>query len=112
MNKPVHTKYFILIPTVLNIGVFYMLAQPLGWVQLLLTPAWRAVLMCCGVAMTGVMALAYVRLHQDIEASSEAAPTAENRAVAATSSKPATPVKSAADGGVYEAAESEEKAQA
>ncbi len=109
MHKPVHTKYFILIPTVLNIGVFYMLAQPLGWVQLLLTPAWRAVLMCCGVAMTGVMALAYVRLHQDAEGPAET-PAAESK-TASTTSQPAPPVKNAADGGVYEAAESEEKAK-
>ncbi|MBS3821688.1 MAG: hypothetical protein KGY81_08000, partial [Phycisphaerae bacterium] len=74
MHKPLGSKYLILVPTVLNIAILYMLVQPLRWVQVMLSPAWQAVLMCCGVAMTAMMALAYVRLHQTLDESEQTSP--------------------------------------
>lgn len=112
MQKPVHTKYFILIPTVLNIALFYMLVQPIQWVQMTISPAWQAVLMCCGVAMTGVMALAYVRLHDELDRQESMDQAHEQTTQAAPSMKTDAPAKDAAAGGVYEAAEATEEANA
>jgi hypothetical protein len=105
MEKPLASKYLILVPTVLNIAIFYMLVQPLRWVQVMLTPAWQAILMCCGVAMTAMMALAYVRLHQQIEESDQAGPSKDRQSVS-DAQRPATTTE-----GTYEPSESAEKAK-
>jgi hypothetical protein len=90
MKKPLGSKYLILVPTVSNIAIFYILAVPVRWMSDMMTPMSKAVLMCCGVTMTGIMALAYARLHHDTDATTRACRKAPEQPIAAASA-PAGP---------------------
>jgi hypothetical protein len=112
MERPLGSKYLILVPTVLNIAIIYMLVQPLDWFRVMITPLWQTVLLSCGVAMTCMMALAYVRLHENMDVAPEPEISEDSVTAAGTIPTGSNVIGNGASGtkieGEYETSETEQ----